>query len=353
MKFIVLLVCATWCSAIALAEESLTMRLENHKQQYQQASDTANQARSTLDTSQIELRSAQSRLQTLKKERDTERAKLDELRNTEAKMDVDLTDQINHQSEIASGVGKKYQSQLGQIKALEEKIQEKKTQYAVAVEQQKSLKSSINGIHEQMASAALQQRLQGINQPRSISVETRETCGADNITQRACRDQAKAKAERQAAEKGSVVMVESVTEIKNFNMTKDEIKSRLKVRLSNIQVTRDDINLTADKSGWVVDYAITATVTPVVTDEMRNEMKAQIMAEISGSWNPDTSTPPFHTEVSETEKDELPGAPIVVEAPTPHYAPTSKPAPVSTYSAPKPPSPSPSKSKSNKNFGAW
>ena len=287
MKVLFPLLLASLFSCTALADDQpLKQKLDVYKQQYQQASEDVNLSRTALNTHQIELKSAQSKLQSLKTERDNERTRLAELRSAEEKMpSLDFTDQINRQSDAVSKVGKKYQAQLEFVKVSEEKANENKTKYAIAVEQEKNIRKSIDGIHEQLASTELQKRLQGLNQSKQISVEVRETCSLD-VTQRACRDQAKTKAERQAAEKGSVVMVESVTEIKNFNMTRDEIKSRVKVRISNIQVTRDNYDLTADKSGWTVDYAITATVTPVMTEDMRQDMKAQIIAEISGGWTP-------------------------------------------------------------------
>ena len=292
MKVHNLLIIATLLSTSAFAEDNqpLLVRLGAYKQHYQQADEEADISRTTLQSLQIELKSSQSKLQSLKKERDNERNKLDELRAAEEKMpSIDFTDQINRQSDAVSKAGKKYQAQIEHVKATEEKVNDNKTRYAIAVEQEKNIRQSIDGIHEQLASAELQKRLQDINQSKQISVEVRETCSVE-ITPRACRDQAKTKAERQAAEKGSVVIVESVTEIKDFNMTKDEIKSRVKVRLSNIQVTRDEKALTSDETAWTISYAITATVTPIITEEMRKEMKAQIIAEVSGGWNPDTAT---------------------------------------------------------------
>jgi hypothetical protein len=318
MKVHNLLIIATLLSTSAFADDNqpLLDRLGAYKQHYQQASEDANLSRNALETHQIELKSSQSKLQSLKKERDNERTRLDDLREAEEKMpSIDFTDQINRQSDTVSKAGKKYQAQLEHVKATEEKVNDDKTRYAIAVEQEKNIKKSIDSIHEQLASAELQKRLQGINQSKQISVETRETCSVE-ITPRTCRDQAKTKAERLAAEKGSVVMVESVTEIKNFNMTKDEIKSRVKVRLSNIQVTHDSYDLTADKTGWTVDYAITATVTPVITEEMRKDMKAQIIAEISGGWNADAPT------ASEPEQKFMQEKP---DQETPRYSEETKP----------------------------
>jgi len=348
MKARILLVTAALLSTSVLAEEPLATRLETQKQQYQQASDDANLARTALETDQIELKSAQSKLQSFKTERDNERTKLDDLRSAAEKMPtIDFTDQINRQNDAVYKAGRKYQSQLDNVKTLEEKVHEDKTRYAIAAEQQKSLKMSIDSMHEQLAGAELQKRLQGINKSRNINVEVRETCSLQ-LTQAACRDQAKAKAERQAAEKGSVVMVESVTEIKNFNMTKDEIKSRLKVRISNIQVTRDSYDLTADKTGWVVDYAITATVTPVITEDMRKDMKAQILAELSGDWNPDESELDTEEDTAapmETEGVVQPIEPGRYKAPVESYTPPPAPVYSEPYQQPKP--------KSTKNFGAW
>ena len=302
-RYCLLLTYLITATALAQAPDA-NNKLTNYKLQYQQATDDANLSRTALDTHQIELNSAQVKLQSLKTERDKERTQLDELRAAAEKMPtIDFADQISHQNDTVYQAGKNYQLQLEQVKTIQESISEHKTRYAIALEQEKNFKKSITSLLEQQAGAEMQARLQNLNQSKQISVEIRETCSLQ-ITQGACRDQAKAKTERQAAEKGALVMVESVTEIKNFNMSKDEIRSRVKVQLSDLQVTRDHYDLTADKTGWTIDYAITATVTPVITDAMRQDMKAQVIAEISGGWIPAqfpetlTATPPQTAPVS-------------------------------------------------------
>ena len=149
MKVLFPLLLASLFSCTALADDQpLKQKLDAYKQQYQQASEDVNLSRTALNTHQIELKSAQSKLQSLKTERDNERTRLAELRSAEEKMpSLDFTDQINRQSDAVSKVGKKYQAQLEFVKVSEEKANENKTKYAIAVEQEKNIRKSIDGIH--------------------------------------------------------------------------------------------------------------------------------------------------------------------------------------------------------------
>ena len=157
MKILFPLLLASLFSYTARADDQpLKQKLDNYKQQYQQADDDANLSRTALDTHLIELKSAQSKLQSLKTERDNERTRLAELRAAEEKMpSLDFSDQINRQSDAVSQAGKKYQAQLELVKINEEQINENKTKYAIAVEQEKNIRKSIDGMHEQLASADL------------------------------------------------------------------------------------------------------------------------------------------------------------------------------------------------------
>jgi predicted nuclease with TOPRIM domain len=293
-----------------VAESPLQKQLNDYKFKYQQAVEEANKAKTNLQTRQIQLNSANSRLLTLEQERDAEDVKLDRLRATAKKMPgVDLYDQIRQQHDVVYEAGKRYADQAQTVKGLGERIAIDRTQYSIAMERQKGLQSSIEGILNQLAASEFKKRLDKINRSQTVKASVRETCSLQ-LTVQNCRDQARTKAERKAAENGSVVMVESVTEVKNFNMTKDEIRSRIKVSISNVKVERDEYNLTPDKTGWVVDYAIVATVTPVISSAMRKDMKAQIVSEITGDWRPQslesfvvTDTQPDSQPVSEPEPE--------------------------------------------------
>ena len=81
------------------------------------------------------------------------------------------------------------------------------------------------------------------------------------------------------------MVIDAVTEVKNFNLTKDEVRSRVSARISNIQVFKKTFDLNAEKSGWRVEYGITATVTPAIHDETRSQLKSQIISIFNANVN--------------------------------------------------------------------
>ncbi|MCW8956547.1 MAG: hypothetical protein OQL09_06660 [Gammaproteobacteria bacterium] len=278
-----LLIAALFFSASAVADNNQRQldQLQDYNRQLQQANDRVSKSKIRYETLKIEQAASQSKLRSLKVTVDDERKKLKDLRAAEEQFpNIDFTDQLSQQRAIWQKANREYLTHSEFVSALDSKINESRTNYDIAVRQQKNIQDSIDNISGQLANTELQKRLRSIQKSKRISIAVRETCSL-SVTKDDCRDKARVKAERKASEKGSVVVVESVTEVKNFNLSKDEVRSRVKARISDIKVTKDSYDLTADKSGWVVDYAISALVTPVVTEQMMDDLKKQIILGLS------------------------------------------------------------------------
>ena len=293
LKLIMLLASALVFSASAMADNNQHQldQLQDYNRQLHQANEKVSKSKIRYETLKIEQSVSQSKLRTLKATVDEERKKLKDLRAAEEQFPkIDFSNQLSQQRSVWQKANREYLTHSEYVAALDGKINESRASYNIALRQQKNIQESIDNISGQLANTELQKRLRKIQKSKRINIAVRETCSL-TVTKDDCRDKARVKAERKASEKGSVVVVESVTEVKNFNLSKDEVRSRVKARISDIRVTKDSYDLTADKSGWVVDYGISALVTPVVTTQMRNDLKNQIILGLnSGAGSMSDST---------------------------------------------------------------
>ena len=276
----------TFVAMGAQANEAAYKQYQQKKSELATVNGELDRAKVGYQSVKIEMNTVNSKLDSLQSDVNAAKAKLDKLRNFEDQNpEMDFSDKIGEQRGIWKKTNQEYLSTKEYIGSLNTKVREYKTQYDIALNKKKNLEATLQRFSDDLAGAQVNEKLKQINKSKRISIKVRETCSL-NKTKDQCRDQARVKAERQAAEQGSLVVVDTVTEIKNFNLTKDEARSRVSARVSDIKILKDTFDLTADKSGWQVDYEISALVTPVVTAQMREELKQQAMASLNSGVAP-------------------------------------------------------------------
>ncbi len=120
----------------------------------------------------------------------------------------------------------------------------------------------------------LEQRVKELKVSRQVTAEAVVACGEESVS--TCRERAKKQAERNASESGSVVLVQSMTQIQNFKLTEEKVRSEVSARLSNIEIL---------EKGWKGDESyrvkISAMVTPSITGTLRNEVKETVQSELA------------------------------------------------------------------------
>lgn len=282
----------TLFSLDAVASDQELRLLQSKLQEMKALNAELEKAHIGYSTAQIELDTAQSKLGRLKSRAEVERETLDELRNTEAKFpDIDFTDKINAQRAEWRAANKAYLSEQEYVRVLSDKAAQDKQTYDIAMSRREGLQKSIDRMSAELAEKQLNAELAQIQKPQNIRVSAIETCSL-SVTKDDCMDKARIKAEREAAERGSLVVVDTVTEVKNFNLTKDEARSRVTARISDIRIIKQTFDLTPDKTGWRVEYEISALVTPAITDNMRNELKQQIISSLGTATTLETTARP-------------------------------------------------------------
>ena len=123
-----------------------------------------------------------------------------------------------------------------------------------------------------LATRYIMQKLHAMQQSVIVKTTATAVCG-DDVTPRDCRQQALAKAERKALEQGSVIVVESITEVKNFQLSYDEVHSEFKAQLSNRRLLTDTAGVGQHTIG------INAEVTPMMTEALKESIHESAILE--------------------------------------------------------------------------
>ncbi|MBC8211220.1 MAG: hypothetical protein H8E21_09125 [Gammaproteobacteria bacterium] len=339
-KSIVIAVSVLLSSAVVAVDMS---RLEEKKSQLNEQYIELERHNMGYMAKKIELETTKSKLRRLKQSAAGERFALDEMIKAQEKSPgVDYADKIESQRSEWRKINKLYLSQKEYARILQDKVEQDKINYKITQQKIASSQHSISGMFNALSEQELNRQLSSLRKSQDIEISTVETCSL-SVTKDDCIDKARVRAERDAAERGSLVVIDAVTEVKDFNLTKDEVRSRVSARISNIQVIKKSFDLTPDRTGWRVEYAITATVTPAIHEDMRSQLKQQITTMFtSGIVFRDISTrdlPDIIELPPEEEQDFSAYAPPpAYVAPAPAYAPPpAYVAPVPAYVAPKTP----------------
>lgn len=179
---------------------------------------------------------------------------------------------------------KEYQEAHQQVKSeekrqstLKQSIKEISLKEAQAKNSLQKIKKQLESIRNSIVEKKLEQSIKQLQRPQE-HIGTKEVFCGDKETVRSCRERAQKEAELNASEKGSVVVIDHVSEIKNFKIQKDEVRSEVRAQLSNIRVV--------DK-GWTGDnsyrYQIKALVSPLISSELRSQMRQSIVLDLDSS----------------------------------------------------------------------
>ena len=118
----------------------------------------------------------------------------------------------------------------------------------------------IKTLERQLAGARFERLRRELSQPTTVTV--REEMGCGELTVPACQQQALERARRSAIERGSAILVDSVTIVEDLQLTRDEIRARVRGVLTKEEVL---------ERGWVGDSSYFYKI--------RGEVRGQVPAE--------------------------------------------------------------------------
>ncbi len=141
--------------------------------------------------------------------------------------------------------------------------------YAEFLRLQKSFERDV----DRVVDTQLQERLRVLQVKKEVSATERVACGDDSIP--VCKERSKKAVELKASEMGSVVFVNSLTEVKNFKLSKEELRSEVQATLSNKVFSNQHMVGETE-----YETTITASVEPVIGDTLREQMALGIRSQV-------------------------------------------------------------------------
>ncbi len=164
-------------------------------------------------------------------------------------------------------------------------------QYAELLRLLKSFDREVDRVVE----SELQVRIKAIQITKQVQVTERVACGDDSIP--VCKERSKKAAERKASEQGSTVFLNSFTEVRNFRLTQDQVRSEVSATLNDVEFSNQHMVGEAE-----YETTVTATVVPAISASLRKQMADSVRDEVYGQVggkldmsrvkNPNNSAPP-------------------------------------------------------------
>lgn len=146
---------------------------------------------------------------------------------------------------------------------------EASTQYAEFLRLQKSFERDVSRVVD----GQVDQQIRGLQVSKDVEVTERVPCGDDSIP--VCKERSKKAAELKATERGSVVFVNSFTEVKNFKLSKEELRSEVQATLTNKVFSNQHMVGETE-----YETTIKATVVPAISDSLREQIAGAMRSEV-------------------------------------------------------------------------
>ena len=134
------------------------------------------------------------------------------------------------------------------------------------------------------------------------TTEATGTAACEQLTLTACRQMSQKNAELKASEQGSVVVIDSMTEVKNFKLTKEELRSVVSATLSDVRVIEQKL-----VNEQYYQTRISATVVPAISPTLRQQLqdgaRAELLAKAGGPLDYSLAGAALLSPPSDTRED--------------------------------------------------
>jgi hypothetical protein len=140
----------------------------------------------------------------------------------------------------------------------------------------KIVKKSYNGLLDReniqfnkSVTVLVKQQTDKFKRSKFVKGTAKEVCSRDEIIS-SCEKRARIIAEKNALEKGTTILINSSTTLKNFKLEEDVIKSQLQASLSDVVVQKSEVKTIKPLSFEVI---ISAKVNPKISDDLLEQFK--------------------------------------------------------------------------------
>ena len=237
----------------------------------------------TILAKQSEIDSTKASLSRLQAENERAGKRLETLQDVERKN----PDSIQPESlRAAEDENRRSYRELSDARANIGKLESQLIDVRVAVVQENAdfeqLRRAYEGRIDTLTARQVEERIGALQVKKTT--EATGTAACEQLTLAACRQVSQKNAELKASEQGSVVVIDSMTEVRNFKLTKEELRSVVSATLSDVRVLEQKL---VDEQYY--QTRISATVVPAISPTLRRQLRdgarSELVAQAGGPLN--------------------------------------------------------------------
>ena len=295
------------CALISVSAHSAE-NIEQLQLDYNSQLSDFNKSKNELASIKADIDSSDARLKSLEKERNDASSSLEDIQKLDRENPgLGLADKVQIARERNTKAYTNYNNEANKLNGLNSDYISKENTLKKQANSLNAVANRIKISRDEVVSSEAEKRIATFK--KSTSVEGYAEVGCGEESPRKCQQRARRAAERDASEKGSVVIIQSATKIENFQLTDDLVKTEVKAQLSDVEIL---------KKGWLGDttyqYHIKATVTPIIGASLRRQLEESIAHEKGIVVPPPVLIAGASTAVAVTPVAVSPAAPFSADA---------------------------------------
>jgi len=188
--------------------------------------------------------------------------------------DLDLDNKVSEKKDLYNSQKKLVDDQKAKIREIEGYLAKYNNRYREKKSEIVPLEKGYTSLKKAIIDKELKKRIRSYKISKKVTATGTYSCGDLKVSE--CKARARKNAEQVAVEQGSSVLINSMTEVKNFQLSKEIIRSEIGATLSDIKVK---------KKGWKGDDTWSVTITALVTPRLSKRFKTEMSANIEDDLN--------------------------------------------------------------------
>lgn len=267
---------ATAFSSSCLAVQADTMsqhesNIISLKKQLDQVQSSIRKKQDKLGTQMLDIQSSTDNLARLNKEKDKAHQNFLRMSAMDIELvDIDLGDKVKEARKQYEKIHFEFNAENATLQKLKSSVDDINKDINKDQIQNKSLQRQLDKAVNDLIDIKLNAQVKKLETTQTHQARGEAACN-ETESLKNCRGRARHDAERKIIEKGSIIDIKTVTEIKNFELTNDEIRNEVQANLSNIKVIDSGLH---GENGFF--YVISASVKPSINSKLRGELRKSI-----------------------------------------------------------------------------
>lgn len=259
------------------------------------------QMQTNLGEQALDIQSTTDKVAQLHKDKERANKTYLRLQSTDAEIaDIDMSAQVRQAGVRFEKINRNYLTSNKKLAAQKRKQDETNKNINKLQLKAKSVKNRLDKSVNDLVDIRLNSKIKKIETPKRFKARGNATCGEESIKK--CQTRAKQNAQSKIIERGSIIDIKTVTEIKDFQLTKDEIRNEVQAKLRDIKV------VDSGYSGGGFFFVVEATVIPTINENLRVALRKSVSNDIDAFVKNIKADAPATKTITNTTKPQSPAA---------------------------------------------